>query len=1113
MEFLVLGPVEARDNGVPVNLIGPRQRAVLARLLLARGAVVPTDTLIDDLYGGAPPASAVTALHSYVSNLRRVIEPDRASRTPPRMLITRSPGYLLAASNVDAIRFTELVTTAESLPPGEALACSEEALRLWRGVPYGEFADEPWAAVEVGRLSELRLSAVERRAQALLDFGRPQIVITDLKAESVAHPLRERLWCLLALALYRTGRQADALAVLRRAGDILTAQLGLYPGPELRRLEHDILQQSDSLALPLLTAVPVSLPAPAAPRRRIMIGRERQLAELAMLPLRVDPSGVAVAAVSGGPGIGKTRLLEAFRDRCADLGCLVLWGRCHDTEAAPPLWPWLQVLRELAGVFPPPDHEALAGLLGDERHGGTTEAPPHRNQIVAQWLVSAARTRPLVIILDDLHWADPASLDLLRDIAAMLAGGPAEAVLLTLVTAFREAVFRDTAVRGGAPSTGDPDLSMDGVLGQFARYDLLRIRLTGLTVKDVQAVAAEMGTELDDSAAERLTERTGGNPFFVRESVRLLALGQGREAVPDTVADLVRRQVALLGPQATQVLTTAAVIGRYFDPGVVTEVCRTSGTGPAQVYRVLDLAAQAGLVLPRGGSMTFACDLVREILVRDIPPLRKAVIHQEVMSTLAARPSTDVAVLAHHAAEAGPAAYREAARWARSAARQASLRLAYGEAAAWWGRAVAAHGACAGDPAEYVELLLQQVRALLEAGDAPGARLVRAEAVRVADQAEAGPELVVRALTSLNAPSAWVLRDPYEVAGLRLVDRFEAALRALPETDSSERALLLGGLAQELHDGHDDPRRRSLSAEAVAMARRLGDPHLLMWTLNARRLSVPQATHLPELVEVATEMHELALRTRMPEFELLAQMMHTHNRLEMFDLAGADQAATRCDVLLERLRLPWPRFQHTMWRANRLALAGRFDDAEILYGAAARQAERLGVRHAGGIVATGRLMSRYQRGRIADAGPLIDLAAGIHPGLGHDARVLELCAQGRVSEARALAGKGWPPPPADWSWLTMTCLQGAAQAAVGDMPSCRTTYERLLPYAGRISGGSAMACAGPVDGFLALLASSMGNPESVSWHLASLKRLAPQNGFGDSTRPPAGDCGEGLKAS
>ncbi|MCK2213723.1 AAA family ATPase [Actinomadura sp. ATCC 31491] len=1071
VEFRVLGPFEVLVGGVPAGLGGPRQRALLARLVAAAGSVVSIDALIDDLYHGAPPANALASIHVHVSNIRRVIEPDRAPRTPPRLLVARRPGYVLTPDDVDALRFCDLVDSAEQRPPVEALALLEEALGLWRGLPYGEFAAELWAMSEVNRLHELRLTAVERRAQAQLDLGRPQAVIHELEPETGEHPLRERLWWLLAVAHYRSGRQADALATLRRARNVLADQLGLDPGPELQALEQDILQQSPSLAFPPGPGAPPppssSGPPPGVPERAGLIGRDRQVATLMTLPVLMERNGVVTAAVSGEPGIGKTRLLQAFRDACAELGYVVLDGRCHEGEGVPPLWPWLQVLRALAELVPPPDRRALAGLLDDERPAGTTSATVrHRNQLIARWLVEAARLRPLVIVLDDLHWADSATLELLRDVT-VLSGAQAKDVSLTLVTAFREAPQRDLGDPAGAFR-----LSADEILYQLARYDLVRVRLGGLSTDEVRELAEEMGAKVSGAEARRLAERTGGNPFFVCESARLLAEGQSLEIVPERVADLIRQRLVALGPEAGAVLGAAALIGRSFDPGLVVEVCGAWAPDPKYAHRALDLAVRAGLLVAGDGCLTFVHDLVRDTLAGDVPPLRRALLHREVMAALSARPCADVTTIAHHAVQAGPAAYQEAARWARAAAGQASEAAAYEEAAEWWGRAVTAHGACGGDPVEHVELLLRQVRALLEAGDAMGARQVRAQALRVAARAGAGPELTARALTALDAPAIWTLRNPYEPVEVRLVDQFDAVLRRLPDDDSPERALLLGGLAQELY-GDGDIRCLTLSAEAVAMARRIGDPLLLMRALNARSLSVPQSAHLGELMRVAEELHELAPRADEPRFELLAHMMDTHYKLETHDLAGADRAAARCEAMLEHLQLPWPTFQHTMWRANRLTLDGRFDEAAALYDEAEHQAQRLGMWYAGAVVANGRLMLYYQRGAMAEAGPLIDQITGIHPSVDHDARVLELCARGRVAEARALTRDGWPSPPRDWSWLTMTCLQGAAQAAVGDLPACRATREKLLPYAGRISGGSAVSCIGPVDHFLALLTTAL----------------------------------------
>ncbi|MEV6511316.1 BTAD domain-containing putative transcriptional regulator [Streptomyces sp. NPDC051642] len=250
--FGVLGPVTAWDGtGDTIALKGPRHRAVLARLLVARRRVVPVGRLVEDLWAGQdePPADAVGALRTFVAALRRALEPERPPRTPARLLVTVGPGYALRAEPeaVDAWRFERAVTAAATLPAPHALNRLEEALSWWRGPAYADFADETWARAERSRLTELRLHAVERRAETQLALGRVAEAVPDLDAHVAEHPWREDAWRLLTLALYRTGRQGDALAVLRRARTLLVEQLGADPGPTLRRLEADILDQAAHL--------------------------------------------------------------------------------------------------------------------------------------------------------------------------------------------------------------------------------------------------------------------------------------------------------------------------------------------------------------------------------------------------------------------------------------------------------------------------------------------------------------------------------------------------------------------------------------------------------------------------------------------------------------------------------------------------------------------------------------------------------------------------------------------------------------------------------------------------------------------------------------------------
>ncbi|MGW5190958.1 AfsR/SARP family transcriptional regulator [Kribbella sp. NPDC004138] len=243
MEFGVLGPVVARDGG-PVDLKGRRHRAVLARLIVARGRVVPASVLVDDLWVD-PPDGALGAVRTFVAALRRAIEPDRAPRQPARLLVTSGPGYALKTDNVDAWRFE--TSARASLPPEQLLPELLAGLALWRGPAYAEFVDEPWASAERARLTELRLHVVERVAETRLELGRAAEAVPDLDAHVTEHPWREDAWRLLALALYRSERQGDALAVLRRARETLVDQLGVDPGPALSRLEGDILNQAAHL--------------------------------------------------------------------------------------------------------------------------------------------------------------------------------------------------------------------------------------------------------------------------------------------------------------------------------------------------------------------------------------------------------------------------------------------------------------------------------------------------------------------------------------------------------------------------------------------------------------------------------------------------------------------------------------------------------------------------------------------------------------------------------------------------------------------------------------------------------------------------------------------------
>ncbi|WP_448625945.1 BTAD domain-containing putative transcriptional regulator [Geodermatophilus sp. URMC 64] len=346
--FGVLGGVWATRDGAPVDLGGHRQRSVIARLLVSRGAVVPADLLVADLWHAETPPRAQAALQAHVSHLRRALEPDRPPRTPARLLLTVPPGYALRPDDdaVDALRAARLLADGDRLADDDPAAARDRyaaALELWRGPAYAEYADEPWCAPEAARLDELRLTAVERWAAAALAAPGRADPLARLRAHVAEHPLREEGWRLLALGLYRAGRQADALAALREVRARLADELGVDPGPALRALEDDVLAQAPHLMHPGSPPVATRAGALSAGRtqstrtpddvpRPALVGRDAELTELRDAATRAAAGRPAVAVVTGEAGSGKSALVEALAAELGATGWTTCLARCPETR-------------------------------------------------------------------------------------------------------------------------------------------------------------------------------------------------------------------------------------------------------------------------------------------------------------------------------------------------------------------------------------------------------------------------------------------------------------------------------------------------------------------------------------------------------------------------------------------------------------------------------------------------------------------------------------------------------------------------------------------------------------------------------------------------------------
>jgi DNA-binding SARP family transcriptional activator len=318
VEFRILGPLEVVDGDRPITLKGSRPRALLALLLTSANEVVSADRLIDELWGEQPPRAAGNALQYHVSQLRKVL-------APADLIETREPGYMIrvGADQLDLMRFEQLVADAQNEPPEDAARILRRALGLWRGPALGDLVREPFAQAEARRLEELRLVALERRIDADLALGRRAQLVGELEALSRRHPYREALRAQLMLALYGSGRQAEALNLYRDTRRMLVDELGIEPGPEIQQLEQAILRQD-----PALDATGPEAQSVHAPSRGSIavvvddIGQLDRLLAIAEPLAREPPRELIMACLVGSSArvAGATTELAAMRSRAAARG-------------------------------------------------------------------------------------------------------------------------------------------------------------------------------------------------------------------------------------------------------------------------------------------------------------------------------------------------------------------------------------------------------------------------------------------------------------------------------------------------------------------------------------------------------------------------------------------------------------------------------------------------------------------------------------------------------------------------------------------------------------------------------------------------------------------------
>ena len=710
----LLGRLTASFDDRLIDLGGRRQRAVLAVLLLARGEIVPADSLVEAVWGEHAARTAIGALQSYVSHLRRSLQPDAPARGRSAVIAREGPGYCvrLPADAVDTWRFEALLGAAETVTRVEdSAALLREALDLWAGPALAEYADEPWAAADVARLGELRLVARERLLAARLDLEEPGLLVPELEAMVAEDPLREERWRLLALALYRAQRQADALAALRRARTRLADELGVDPGPALRELEAAVLAQAPSLLVPRRTDPeaaprpphrPAGLPAGPARDPGPLVERDREVAALTgALDDLVTRHGGGLVLVQGSPGIGKTRLLQEAERLAEARGVQPLRSRATQLETAYAFGVVRQLLEPELG-----DGQRRTGLLegvaGAARGVFDLEEEGRADGFAVlhglhRLVATLAAEGPLLLCVDDAQWCDAASLRFLAYVGRRLRGLP---VLLVV------------AVR-----TGGDELRQEAPLAELSlepeavvlRPDALSSEATAELVARTLATAP---AALFNQACHRTT---AGNPLLLSQLLRALAadgvrpdaahadrvVAVGSRAVSSTVLARLRG----LPEHVVEVARAVAVLGDGPTLPVVARLAGLSEESTAEGWSALTRAQVLSDDLP----LAFVHPIVREAIHQSLPTVERGRWHERAAATLRSLHASDEQVAAHLLL-APPRADDGVVGLLRAAAQSASDRGAPESAVTYLRRALAEDPRASWRP----EVLLQL--GLLEAG-------------------------------------------------------------------------------------------------------------------------------------------------------------------------------------------------------------------------------------------------------------------------------------------------------------------------------------------------------------------------------------------------------------
>ena len=843
----------------------------------------------------------------------------------------------------------------------------------------------------------------------------------------------------------------------------------------------------------------------------VFVGRERELGDLRDgLEEALGGRGRLLLLV-GEPGIGKTRTAEELATYAQVRGAKVHWGHCHEGEGAPAYWPWAQAIRSYVREADP---VALAWELGQgaadvaqivpeirERLGDVPEPPPLDSDearfrlfdSVATFLAGAARSRPLVLVLDDLHWADEPSLLLLKFVARQAT----DSGLLLVGT------YRDVELGRHHP--------LAQTLAELAQIQgSRRVALRGLDTAAVERyIEMTAGIEPPPGLAAAVHEQTEGNPFFVTEVVRLMVSEGSLEsagaagwdlAIPQGVREVVGRRLDQLSTEANEVLTVAAAVGREFELDLLE---RLNGKPRGEIEGAIEQAVESQVVAEAGrspGRFTFSHALVRETLYAELTGPRRIEVHRRIGEALEALHSDDaeppVSELAYHFIEAAPGGESaKAIAYAERAGRRAAEQLAHEDAALHFERGLEVLELSPDpDRAHALALLLELGPAQRRAGRFNPSRETLERAAEVAREL-GDSESLARAALGVSALTAAGGIDEAILALLR------EALAAIPEGDSALRVELVAGIATEVL-WLDPEEAADLAGEAVEIARRLDDPATLAAALARQTVSIGgQPDSARRSLENAEELIEVADRAGEREQAVRGHVYRLIALLQLGDVAEADREIEIYVRSAEELRQPQHLWHVPLLRGMRAAMDGRFRDAERLAEEARRGAERAQEPLGEQLYELQLAVLRRHQGRMEESIPAVREMAKRYPALRAWRLALAsfLADAGRVDEMRAefeiLAAQDFGDIPRDGQWTTAITRIADATALIGDAERAEILYEMLRPFAGQaVVAGRAGSLNGPVDLYLGRLALTTGRDADAVDHLEQGMELATRMG-------------------